>query len=495
MICIDEKKQQIASELKRWDVPSVALAIVKDGEVLYTGGIGMRDNDSLPTTDETLFQIASCTKAFTATLAAVCATEGLLDFDTPIVEYMPEFRLSDDYATNHLTVRDFLSHRSGLPRHEYAWYGTGFSREQLMKNLRFLPLNMPIRYKYQYSNFNYLITGALIEKVTGMKFEEAMETKLLRPLGMERSFVYLDEIDKHEDHAIAFDRPVEYTMTGIAPTAYYCSPAEIHSDDPNEKVGDPTASAGCIVSCAKDMSKWLQFNLNKGKVGDQQLVREDLMNLIATMHIPTGEDPAFPEQCGDSYGLGWSIFYYRGHKTLEHGGNLPGFTSSVSLVPDRNLGIFISANMNVSLLPEAIFHDLIDADLGIEDGNWYERKYKSNEELFAYVLDFYRSFGGECIADTKPSHDLEEYVGTYEALGYRRFLIELEDGELKADFNTWIVGLKHQHYDTFATTGSLGELPAGVSLSFGTSLDGKINTLSITLGGEQNLKPIVFTKA
>lgn len=494
MINIEAKKAVLAEQLKRWDVPSCALAIVKDGEVLFAGGVGMRDNAAAPVTENTLFQIASCTKAFTATLAAVCATEGLLDFDTPVREYMPDFRLSDDYATAHLTVRDFLSHRSGLPRHEMAWYGTGFSRRELMANLRHLPLNMPIRYQYQYSNFNYLITGALIEAVTGMKFEDALREKLLLPLGMERSFVYLDEIEHDADHALAFGRPEEYTMTGIVQIPYYSSPAEVRSADPGEKVGDPTAAAGCIVSCARDMAKWLQFNLSRGKVGERQLVREDLMDLIATMHIYSGDDPAIPEQSGGSYGLGWSVFNYRGHKMLEHGGNLNGFTSSTSFVPDRNLGLFISANMNVTLLPEALFRDLIDADLGVDGGNWYERMYRSNEAMFQYVLDFFRAFGGECIPDTRPSHKPEEYAGTYEADGYRRFLVLCEDGKLVADFNTFRAELKHHHYDSFATTASFGELPAGLVLTFGTDPEGTVRTLSVTLGSERNLKPIVFTR-
>ena len=494
MIDICEKKALLTRQLQKWDIPGCALTVVKDGEVLFAGGIGSRDNNGAPVTEYTLFQIASCTKAFTATLAAVCATEGLLDFDTPVINYIPGFRLNDDYATNHLTVRDFLSHRSGLPRHEMAWYGTGFTRPQLMANLRHLPLNMPIRYQYQYSNFNYLITGALIEAVTGMKFEEALEQKLLRPLGMNRSFVYLDEIEHDADHSLAFDHSEEYSMSGIRAIPYYSSPAEVRSDVPGEKVGDPTAAAGCIVSCAADMAKWLQFNLNRGKVGDTQLVREDLMELIAAMHIATGDDPSIPEQNSGSYGLGWQVFNYRGHKMLEHGGNLNGFTSSTSFVPDRKLGLFISANMNVTFLPEAMFRDLIDADLGVEGGNWYERMYETNDAMFRHVLEYFRSFGGTPIPGTTPSHALADYAGTYEVDGYRRFLIEYEDGRLFADFNSFRVELQHHHYDSFATAASFGELPAGMIITFGCDPTGFVRTLSITLGSEKNLAPIVFSK-
>lgn len=134
-------RAQAAEQAREWDVPSLSICVVQDGKTLLCDGIGMRDNASRPADAQTLYQIASCTKAFTATAAAVLATEGKLDFDAPVIEYLPAFRLNDRYATENLTLRDFLSHRSGLPRHEYAWYGTGFSREQLLKNLKDLPLS------------------------------------------------------------------------------------------------------------------------------------------------------------------------------------------------------------------------------------------------------------------------------------------------------------------------------------------------------------------
>ena len=198
---LDKITAKIEEQLKRWDVPGLSLAVVQDGETVFAGGVGLRDNESLPFTGDTLVQIGSCSKAFTATLIARLATDGLLDMDKPVAEYIPGFKLSDDYATLHLTIRDFLSHRSGLPRHEYAWYGSGYSRNELVYNLRFLQMNQPVRYKYQYSNFNYLIAGALVEAVTGMKFEDAMTEKLIKPLGLKHTFVYLDQVESEEDHA------------------------------------------------------------------------------------------------------------------------------------------------------------------------------------------------------------------------------------------------------------------------------------------------------
>ena len=484
--------QVIEEQLNIWEIPSVSVCVVKDGKTLLCDGFGLRDNDKNKADGDTLYQIASCSKAFTATAAAVLATEGKLDFDTPIIEYMPDFRLNDRYATENLTVRDFLSHRSGLPRHEYAWYGTGFSRQQLMRNLKDLPLSAPIRYRFQYSNFNYLIVGCLIERISGMEFEEFLTEKLSKPIGMTRTVARAAYMRADSNHALPFAHDEDYGMTGIRAIPFYRSPAE--NDD--ELVGDPTAAAGCVCSCASDMAKWLQFNLNKGRVGDTQLVREDLMELITTPHTDTGDGGAFePQRTMTSYGLGWSIYSYRGHKMMEHGGNINGFTSSTAFVPDQNLGVFVSLNMDVALLTDALVQHVIDEVLGAPDADWFNRIRKYNEDMFEHVKTFFASMGGEVKDDTTPSHPIADYAGTYEAPGYRRFLITEENGKLTADFNTFVVGLKHHNYDSFTTDRTVGELPPGLILTFAADPKGAIRTLSVMLGSEKGLKPIVFTKA
>ena len=258
----------------------------------------------------------------------------------------------------------------------------------------------------------------------------------------------------------------------------------------------PTAAAGCVCTCASDMAKWLQFNLDKGKVDGKQLVREDLMQLLVTAHIDTGDGGAYkPQRSMTSYGLGWSLYNYRGHRMAEHGGNINGFTSSTAFVPDLNLGVFISVNMDVALIADAFVQETVDAVMGATDGNWYQRMLDNNKAMFDRVKKFYAAFGGTPVPNTQPSHPIGDYAGVYEAPGYRRFLITEKDGKLTADFNHFVVGLKHFHYDSFATEDTIGELPAGFVITFGANPKGEISTLSATLGSEQGLKPIIFTKA
>jgi len=482
----------LQAALNYWEIPGASLAVVEDGEVRYVGGVGSRDEKGTPVDGKTLFQIASCSKAFTAALAGVLATEGKLDFDTPVIEYMPEFRLNDVYATNVLTVRDFLSHRTGLPRHEYAWYGTSYTRAELLRNLKDLPLNAPIRYTWQYSNFNYLIVGSLIEKITGMSFEEALTEKVLKPLGMLQSHVFSDEYESTGNFSRTYDHEGEYTMHGLREVPYYNT---AYTDEATgKKVGDASGAAGCIISNAEDMTKWLQFNLNKGKVGDTQLVREDLMDLIAFPHFTTGDNPDFPEETMCGYGLGWEIASFRGHKLMNHGGNLPGVTSIVAWVPELKLGVYCSVNMNVALLTEAVARSIVDAKLGIEGGDWSERYHKYTDQAYEHIKEVFRSFGGTPIEGTKPSHPLEEYAGTYSAPGYRSVTVSFEGEQMRAHFNAWDFSLEHFHYDSFATTEPFGEFPSGVIFSFSENSKGIVQNLSIMLGSEKNLKPICFVK-
>ena len=482
----------VREQLERWKVASASLAVVRNGEVLFAGGLGARDGAALPADGRTLYPIASCSKAFTATALGILATEGRFDFDVPVIEYLPGFRLHDRYATENLTMRDFLCHRSGLPRHEMAWYGTGFGREELLTHLKDLPFSAPIRYRFQYCNFNYLIAGAVIEAITGQPFETFLYERLLKPLGMTHSLVYGADFRAAENRALAFDNDPEYTLGTRKQIPYYCSPAE----DPNARVGDPTAAAGCIVSCAEDMTRWLRFNLDRGRVGETQLVREDLMDQIATIHMFQSEDcgPYAPQRSSEGYALGWSVYQYRGRKMVEHGGNINGFTATTLWLPKEKIGVFVDVNHNVSFLADAISHSVVDALLGTADTDWYGRMFEANAALFRQVDEIFRSFAGTPVPDTVPSHPISAYAGRYEAPGYRRILITETDGGLTLDFNHWVVGLKHHHYDSFATVETLGEFPPGVILRFETDAAGAVRSVAVKLGTEQGLQPIVFLK-
>ena len=179
---------------------------------------------------------------------------------------------------------------------------------------------------------------------------------------------------------------------------------------------------------------------------------------------------------------------------VEHGGNINGFSASTAWVPSRNFGVFVDAALETTLFADALVHTLVDADLAEETTDWYERLYKANEDMFSGVLEFFRNFAGKPVPDTEPSHSIADYAGTYEVPGYRRLLVTEQDGKLTLDFNHWIVGLRHYHYDTFATEGPIGELPTGLTVTFGTDSTGTVRTASVMLGRAKNLGPVCFTR-
>ena len=489
---LERALKEAERQLKIWNVPSAVIAVVKGDDVLFTGAIGSRNNADLPADGKTMVQIASCTKAFTATALAVLATEGKFDFDTPLTEYIPDFRLNDSYATDHLTIRDFLSHRSGLPRHEYAWYDTGFTRKELIHNLRYLPLNAPIRYRFQYSNFNYMIAGAAIEAISGKPFERFLKERVLEPLGMNDSTVYDFDFMQKENKGVPFDYKEIYTMGEIKEIPYFC-PSDLGVD---AGLGDPAAPAGCIGSNAEDMAKWLKYNLNHGKKEDgTELIKGELYDLMTSSHTFLSETGGSdtPEFSIMTYGLGWQIFRYRGKKILEHGGNLPGFSSTVMISPEDNVGVFVSSTLNVTLFSDAVRMSLLDALTEAPEIDWYSRMMKNNESMFDKVKAFYAP-KGEPVQDTEPSHELKDYVGTYRVRGYREVVITEEGRKLFMTFNNHTLPLSHFHYDVFTTDVELDEIPPGLQVRFENDNAGKITKVVILLGSEKDLEPITFTK-
>ena len=176
---LESIRNQVEEGLKLWESPSVSIGIVKDGRIVLCEGFGKRDvENDLPATGDTLYQIGSCTKAFTSALVAIMVDQGKLSWDEPLIKYLPEIRFYEDSTTSNLTLRDILSHRSGLPRHEYAWYGTDFTKEELMFNLRYLEPNKPIRTKFQYNNYGFMLAGYAVERVTGKSWEDCVEESL-----------------------------------------------------------------------------------------------------------------------------------------------------------------------------------------------------------------------------------------------------------------------------------------------------------------------------
>lgn len=489
----DELGQQAREGLELWESPSVALGVTYQGETVFAGAFGLRDAErELPANERTLYQIASCTKAFTATLAAMFVDEGLLDWDTPVREYLPEVRFYDEYATQMVSVRDLLCHRTGLPRHEYSWYGTDYTRDDIVFNLRYLEPNRPLRTTFQYNNQCFVLAGRVLERLSGKTFEELLKERILDPLGMSRSRFFIDDLAEDANHAVGYGRPDGGDpLHGRCAIPYYKSSVE----DRAAGVGSPFAPAGCISSCVEDMLSWLRLHL-----GDKGAPRLASAGALDVLHAPqmlldSSLDMPCEEVAFHCYGLGWFIESYRGHKLVEHSGNIDGYSSFAGMIPDLDLGVFACTNMNGSLLHNALAYEVFDHFLGVEGGSWIKRHHDFAQEKAEKNDDMVSRLTGERVEGTHPSHSLEDYVGTYARPGYEPLRISLDDKTLALDFNHWHVPLSHFSYDTFTLDDILGELPPGIPVHFRLAeAGGAVDGVAVPLQTEPGTDLVRFSR-
>ena len=488
--------QKVQDGLALWDSPSVAIGVIKDGKVVLCEGYGVRDvEQKLPATRETLYQIGSCSKAFTSALVAIMVDQGKLDWDTPIRKYVPEVTLYDAFTSENCTLRDLLSHRTGIPRHEYSWYRTDFTRKELVEHMKYLEPNQPFRTKFQYNNYGYILAGYIVEKLTGKTYEECLDEYLFRPLGMDRSCCFIDDIEQNPDHAEPYDRPEGGDgMHGLKKIPFYRASRE----DKATGTGAPFAAAGAIDSCAEDMLKWVRLHLQGGKTPDgRQIISQAAMDEMhkPSMILQAPLDMPMEETQFCCYGMGWFTEVFRGHKILQHGGNIDGFSGFTSFVPDLNLGVVAYTNLNSSCLHYALARTIIDHYLGIEDGDWVKRYHDFVAERHGDTQKVMERFTGKQVEGTHPSHALADFTGTYERDGYSPCVIRMQDETLIMEFLDRPNTLRHFHYDTFVTTDIVGELPPGIPVHFHTAeVGGGIDSLAMPLVTEAGGALVRFAK-
>ncbi len=468
--------------LAEWKVPGVGIAVVKGGKVILSEGYGLRDiGNKLPVTPRTIFAIGSSSKAFTATALGILADEGKVGWDKRVQDYLPAFQLQDETAAAQMTPRDLLCHRSGLARHDLAWIGSSFSRKELFDRMRFLEPYAGFRSIFHYNNFMFMTAGLLAGEVTGSTWEDVVRSRIFEPLGMKDSDFSIADSRKKPDLALPYgekeDKVLELPFRDI----------------------DAMGPAGSINSNVVDMAQWLLLNLNKGKMGDKQVISEAS---LAEIHSPQMviRDGAFrilekfPEMFSSSYGLGWIITQYRGHTWIHHGGNVDGFTALVTFFPRDDIGVVVLSNKNGSFVPEIIALNVADRLLGLDQVPWSGRyreildKGKAQSEKRKADVDKDRKTG------TRPSHPLEDYVGEYVNPGYGTLAV-LKDGDgLRMTRNGMTFTAAHYHYDVFdISTEAIGTTLA-FKASFASDLKGNVASVSIPFGLVPGVKDIVFTR-
>ncbi|MGH9766083.1 MAG: serine hydrolase [Blastocatellia bacterium] len=459
--------------MKDWKVPGLAVAVVKDGKVVFAKGFGFRDaGKGLKVTTDTLFAIGSCSKAFTATAMAILVDEGKLDWDKPVINYLTDYRLHDAYATEHIRPRDLVTHQSGLPRHDMVWYGSPLSRKEIFERLRHLEPSKPLYAKFQYNNLMYLAAGVLIERVSGATWEEFVRKRILDPLEMKTSNFSVNDSRKAADFSLPYGE-IKGEVKEI----------------PFRNI-DAVGPAGSINSSVNEMARWLLMQLGKGKFNGRQVVSEKSLGEVHTPQIVMGGDLRYDESFYVSYAMGWGVTSYRGHPELVHGGGIDGFTSQIRFLPKDQLGVVVLTNSS-SPASGLIAAEAEDRMLGLSGTPWAQRAKDNAAKAREAQAKAKAEDEAKRKKDAPPTHALRDYAGRFDHPAYQTLAITQEGEQLKFDLHGLTGGLNHYHYDIFQVAEGAAAL-GGTKVTFLMNRAGEIDRVSIAL--EPSVKEIIFTR-
>lgn len=474
--------QFVNETMEQWQVPGVAVGIVKNDELVYAEGFGYRDvENQLPVTPETLFAIGSSSKGFTATSAGILVDDKKLDWHTPIRKWLPTFELQDTFATERMNLADLLCHRSGLPRHDLIWYNSTASREDLIDRLKYLEPSKDFRTFWQYQNLMYLTAGYLAGRANESTWEELVQQRILDPLEMGSSNFSVEKSQKADNSALPYEIPDPKTGA--------------REQIPFRNI-DVIGPAGSINSNVIDMANWLIMNLNGGQFKDRQIITEATLKELHSAQMPLVPEAMLypplethPEMGQACYGFGWFVQNYRGHRWVHHGGNIDGFCAMVSLLPQDKLGVVVLTNLDgLAALPVTGY--AMDLLLGLEPLDWNSLWREFYDKILEGVDQANNKLMESQIPDTTPSHSLHDYAGEYVHPGYGVLTVGCRDEQLVAIYNRLELTFKHLHYDVFLAKSKL--VPTYLPATFSVGIDGSVSAVALPLA--PGVKAIDFTR-
>jgi len=461
--------QVVERARKAFNVPGVAVAVVKDGQVVLAKGYGVRKlGEPAPVTAATLFGIASNTKVFTAAALAMLVDEGKLAWDDRVVDRLPGFQMSDPYVTREMRVRDLLCHRSGLGlgAGDLLFFpATDLTGAEIVQRLRYLPLASSFRSRYAYDNILYTVAGALLEQVSGQTWAQFIQTRFFGPLGMASSRTSIRDLRPGDDV--------------VAPH----TAASGHLEAVPHMPVDNSAPAAALVSSAADLSKWVLALLNQGALGDGKRLfsAEQAKALFTPLTLMAAPEPpaALAEGRANfiTYAMGEQVQDYRGQLMVWHTGGLQGMYSRITLLPAQRLGVIVLLNQEVSGAFQAISNTVLDHYLGAPAKDWVEAYAQVQRERDARAAKAVAEAAAARDTRSAPSHPLAAFAGRYRDPWYGDVRVDLQDGRLTLRFThtASLVGtLEHWQYDTFVVRWQDRTLDADAYLTFALNPDGTI---------------------
>lgn len=431
----DDFDQWVIDGMAAWNIPGMAIGVVKDGEVLFSKGFGVKQLSTNDKVDEhTVFGIASVSKNMTAAALAILVDEGKLNWDDKVIKHIPWFELSDPWVTSQVTVKDLLIHRVGVGRMlgNRLQFMTKNSRDEVIYQLRYMDFEAPFRDRNVYSNVMYSVAGQLIEYIEGVSWDEFLTERFFKPLGMNNTTTSITQLGATTNKAT----PHQYINGKVTPIKW--------------RNWDNACPAGGVNSTVADLNKWMLMQLSEPGVYEGK--RFISQNQMRAMHRPQiAYQPADPYAAQSSYGLGWQITDYNGERVITHGGATDGFNTFAYLVPNQNLGIVVVTN-TFNSFGSAVFYTLLDAFLDTEERNWQEHYLSMYQNAYNRVSQIRENIHNAREKNTQPKHSLEKYTGIYTDLAYGKIEIFKENNQLKVKFwdtDDLTATLEHWHHDTF----------------------------------------------
>ncbi len=429
----------ITKAVQTWKIPGVSVAIVRNDSVIYAKGFGtLAVNSTTPVNERTLFEIGSSSKAFTSTLVAMMVSDGKMRWEDRLTAYLPDFQMYDATANGAVTLRDALTHRSGIARGELVWLGSGLNRDEVLHRVRFLKPESPFRSKYSYQNMMFLAAGIAAGKAAGSPWETLVAQRIFGPLGMTSSATTSKGLTNRNvaiphgmDHDTAFTKGV-FDAENIGP-------------------------AGSILSNAVDMGQWLRFQLNDGVVGGKRLVSSAALRETHTPQILTGagggggapSTDSIPPTHFSAYGMGWFIEDYHGALQWQHGGNTPGMTAAVGMLPEKHFGVAVLSNMQSAALPAILERYIFDRELGVPMKDLSAEAYARSLTQRKRADSVEKAQAATHPANAQPPVPLASFEGTYTDSLYGDATVTLKDGKLEMKHGEWSAPLQYWNATNF----------------------------------------------
>lgn len=444
--------------LKAWNGAGIAVAIVKDDRVLLAKGYGVKERGKPDAvTAHTVFAIGSMTKAFTTASMAMLIDEGKMSWDDPVRKHLDFFRLSDPLANEQVTLRDLVSHRTGLSRNDILWTATPWSQEEIVRRVGFVKLSEPFRTAWQYQNIMFSAAGLAVAKTSGMSWQDFVERRIFAPLGMKSSSTSVALAQTAPDHASPHRKTQMVAWRNL----------------------DNIAPAGAVNSSVEDMIAWARLQLNDGEIDGRRLISA---RNVQEMHTPQmamrPEDEGRdwnPDTVQSSYGMGWFLLDYHGLRVISHGGAINGFRSNMTLLPQQKTAVIVLSNLDQDNLPEALRWSIVDLLEGFPARDWNAMLIGRGQQEQKEAAAARKARADRRVMGTTPSHPLADYAGTYSDPGYGEVRITESNGVLTLEWFSLHTPLEHFHYDTFDPKDSRG---GGSEVVFHTAANGAVAGLT-----------------